>query len=94
MLYLSFSSVFISNKTANVAGEHREVPHRQVAKPANCSCCSFLFLSQATAMMAKAITMTQTRRSGNSPRVLHSHHSVLKEINLFSSDLQALQAST
>ena len=93
MLYLSFSSVFISNKTVNVAGEHHEVPHRQVAKPANCSS-SFSFLSQATAMMAKAITMTQTRRSGNSPRVLHSHHSVLKEINLFSSDFQALQAST
>ena len=43
--------------------------------------------------MAEAITMIQMRRSGNSPGVLHSHHSVLKEINLFSSDSQALQAS-
>ena len=47
----------------------------------------------ATAITAEAITMTLMRRSGISPGVLHSHHSVLKEIDLFSSDSQALQAS-
>ena len=52
-------------------------------------CSFFLLFSKATAITVEAITMTQTRRSSISPGVLHSHHSVLKEIDLFSSDSQA-----
>ena len=50
--------------------------------------------SKATTILTGAITMIQTRRSGISSGVLHPHHSVLKQIKLFGSDSQALEAST
>ena len=44
-------------------------------------------------ILTGAITIIQTRRN-ISFRVLHPHHSVLKQIKLFGSDSQALEAST
>ena len=52
------------------------------------------FFHMATAILTGAITMIQTRRGGISSGVLHPHHSVLKQIKLFDSDSQALEAST
>ena len=92
--YLSFSSVFISNKTLSVAGEHRWKYH--ISKSLNEQIVYFFlsFFSNATTILTEAITMIQTRRSSNSSGVLHPHHGVLKQIKLFSSDSQALEAST
>ena len=44
--------------------------------------------------MTEAITMIQTRRSATGSGLLHPHHSVLKQIKPYSSDSQALEAST
>ena len=87
--YLSFSNVFYSNKTVNA---DREVPNRQVAKPANRLSSSFFREDSTT--MTEAITMIQTRRSATGSGLLHPHHSALKQIKPFSSDSQALEAST
>ena len=44
--------------------------------------------------MTKAITIIQTRRSATGFGLVHTHHSVLKQLKLFSTDSQALEAST
>ena len=50
--------------------------------------------SASASLLTEAITMIQTRRSGISSRLLHPHHSILKQMKLFGSDSQALEAST
>ena len=69
-----------------------EVPYRQVAKSANRFQSSF-FVSHSTTMN-QAITIIQTRRSATGFGLVHPHHSVLKQLKPFSSDSQALEAST
>ena len=44
--------------------------------------------------MTEAITIIQTRRSATGFGLVHPHHSVLKQLKLFSTDSQALEAST
>ena len=44
--------------------------------------------------MTKATTMIQTRRSATGFGLVHPHHSVLKQLKQFSTDSQALEAST
>ena len=75
--YLSFSSVFISNKTLSAAREYTEVPHRQVAKIMSKSSIFFLSFSfsQATTILTETIKMIHTRRSGICIRALHSYQS-------------------
>ena len=68
-----------------------KVPNRQVAKLANHL--SSFFREDSTTM-TEAITMIQTQRSATASGLLHPHHSVLKQIKPFSSDSQALEAST
>ena len=69
-----------------------EVPNRQVAKSANRFQSSF-FRGHSTTM-TQAITIIQTRRSATGFGLVHPHHSVLKQLKLFSTDSQALEAST
>ena len=57
----------------------------------------FLSFIQASTIMAEAITITQTRKSGIFTGVLHSYHSVFKEIELvqlFTSTLEWTLAIT
>ena len=72
-----------------------EVPNRQVAKSANRfqSVLLSFFCSHSTTM-TQAITIIQTRRSATGFGLVHPHHSVLKQLKLFSTDSQALEAST
>ena len=70
-----------------------EAPHRQVAKQANRPFLVSSF-SKTTTILTEAITMIQMRINGIFSTVLHPHHIVLKQIKLFSSDSQALEAST
>ena len=74
-----------------------EASHWQVAKQANRPFLIIIIIvsfSWATTILAEAITMIQKRRNSTSFGVLHPHHSVLKQIKLFGSDSQALEAST
>ena len=92
--YQSFSSATRSlTLLETIAG----VPHRQVAKRPNRLSSSFflsffLSFSQASTIMAEAITMTQTRKSGIFTGVLHSYHSVFKEIELVQQCSRALSS--
>ena len=72
-----------------------EVPHRQVAKWVNLLSHSSIIIfsfSEATTIMAEAIAMIQTQRSGMERAVLHSYKSVCKELEVFNSDLLALSS--
>ena len=73
-----------------------KAPHWQAAKRANGPFLHFymILLSLAYRDLTGAITMIQTRRSSISSGVLHPHHSVLKQIKLFGSFSQALEAIT
>ena len=90
--YLSFLSVFTSNKTANA-----DRLKWQIGKSLNCQIVTILlsgFFSGDSTTMTQAITMIQTRRSATGSGLLHPYHSVLKQIKSFSRDSQALEAST
>ena len=71
-----------------------EVPNRQVVKPANCLQFSSFFFRDDSITMTEAITMIQVRRSATASGLLHPHHSIVKQIKLYSRDSQALEAST
>ena len=75
-----------------------EASHQQLAKRTNRSFSDnyyyYCFFHEATTILTGAIPMIQTRRSGISSGVLHPFHSVLKQIKLFGSNSQALEAST
>ena len=44
--------------------------------------------------MTKATTMIQTQISAAGSGLVHPHHGILKQLKLFSTDSQALEAST
>ena len=92
MSHTCLSPVFTSvTRLLAVSESIAEMPHRQVAKWANqLSHSSILFFSEATTIMAEAIAMIQTRRSGMERAVLHSCKSICKELEVFNSDLLAL----
>ena len=72
-----------------------EVPNRQVAKSANrLQLASGFFFRDDSTTTTAAIIMIQTRRSATGSRLLHPHHSVLKQTKPFSRDSQAIEAST
>ena len=84
----SHSRVFSSaTRSSTLLETIAGVPQRQVAKRPNrlSSSSFFLSFSQASTIMAEAITMTQTRKSGIFTGVLHSYHSVSKKSNWFNS---------
>ena len=54
----------------------------------------YCFFHEATAILTGAIIMIQTQRSCICSGVLYPHHSILKQIKLFGSVSQALEAST
>ena len=73
-----------------------EVPNRHVTKSANhfqLSCLLSFFFRGHSTTMTEALTMIPTRRSATGSRLLHPHHSILKQIKPFSRDSQALEAS-
>ena len=71
-----------------------KVPDQQVTKTGKLSIFSDFFLSlsvsQASMIMAEAITMIQTRKNSINPFVLHSVLIVILALELFFSDSQAL----
>ena len=86
MIHTSHSWVFSSATRSLVLLETiAGVPHRQVAKRPNRLSSFILSFSQASTIMAEAITMTQTRKSTISTGILHSYHGIFKEIKLFNS---------
>ena len=89
--YLSLSSVFNSNNTLSVAGEHHWSVTLASCQTPKSSFSDNCFFHMPTAILTGAIT---TQRSSIFSGVLHPHHSVLKQIKLFGSDSQALEAST
>ena len=75
-----------------------EVTDGKSLKQANCLSSDFFFLSsvsvtvsQASTIMAEAITMIQTRKNSINHRVFHSLLIIIVELELFFSDSQALR---